>query len=198
MFLHYLDTNPKNVDQEKQAEIVSGFMADHSEYSIDLVVKNNDFAAFLQEICRKDCVVIAANVVCLGASLPLVVKTLELALSKNITVILAAEDFIFPPNRSSKTLLKGLHLAIDIRNSLVSVVTKKALAERKADGVILGRRSRNKTHLLDDKEEQILLLKQQGATNAMIAKALNVSTPTLYGFYREHPEFRKKGEKNEA
>ena len=62
--------------------------------------------------------------------------------------------------------------------------TKESLARLKAGGKKLGRSfgSRNKKHILDGKEQDIVVLLKKGVPKARIARLLGVSTSTIYNF----------------
>ena len=84
----------------------------------------------------------------------------------------------------------GLDLIISIRNSISSIVTRQALAERKSQGIRLGRKTPNKQHVFDGKDEEIREKLAKGMTKTQIAKDLNVSYGYLFTFLKQHPELK--------
>ena len=89
---------------------------------------------------------------------------------------------------------KALDLIINIRSSLTSIVTCKALSERKSRGIRLGRKTPNKQHVFDGKEEEIREKLAKGVSKTQIAKDLGVSYGYFFTFLKSHPEL--KGDKN--
>ena len=175
MILGYLDSNKKNIDVESQRQQILSYTSETGS-EVDMFVQESEIKALRLSLKTNDHTVIFANIVALGASLFQIKESLLiLAQSKNLAEILS-----------------GLELAIDIRNSLSSIVTKKALADKKASGFSLGRKSRNKKRRLDDKSDEIIMRKLRGESNLEIARALGVAPTTLYGFYRQHPELKTR------
>lgn len=196
MILGYLDTNPKNIDLERQRQQILQYATDNN-LTLDIFVQDSDVRALNDRLETHHHTVIIANIVALGTSLFAIKESISLLEKLGLTLISTKEGYFWKPEKM-KTILTGIELAINIRNSLTSIVTRMALADKKAQGVILGRKTRNKKRALDDKQDEIISRKLKGESNLKIAKALGVTPTTLYAFYRQHPEIRKSimGENN--
>lgn len=190
MILGYLDSNKKNIDVESQRQQILDY-ASEKGLDVDMFVQESEIKALRLSLKTNDHTVIFANIVVLGASLFQIKESLLILAQLNLTVVLVKERYVWR-SKNLAEILSGLKLAIDIRNSLSSIVTKKALADKKASGFSLGRKSRNKKRVLDDKSDEIIMRKQRGESNLGIARALGVAPTTLYGFYRQHPELKTR------
>ena len=86
----------------------------------------------------------------------------------------------------SKVLAFAFSLSAEIERNLISQRTKEALARIKASGRKLGREfgSKNKKHILDGKEQDIIKLLNKGVPKTQIARLMNVSITTIYDFLK--------------
>lgn len=196
MILGYLDNNEKNIDVEKQRQQILDYASENG-LAIDMFVQESEIKALQSSLKTNNHTVIFANIVALGTSLLQIKESVLMLAQQNLTVVLVKECYVWQPD-DLKTIPMGLELVINIRNSLSSIVTKRALDDKKAQGFTLGRKTRNKKRTLDGKEEEIISRKLNGESNLKIAQALGVTPTTLYVFYREHPEVKRSimGENN--
>lgn len=86
----------------------------------------------------------------------------------------------------SKVLAFAFGLVAEIERNLISQRTKEALNRIKASGHKPGREfgSRNKKHVLDGKEKEILLLINKEIPKTKIAKLMGCSIFTIYEFLK--------------
>lgn len=196
MILGYLDKNEKNISVTEQRQQVVQY-ASENNLIIDMFVKETSVCDVVSQVSTANHTIVFANSVALGTSLLQIKENIQLLATAGIKIISAKENLCFEIE-NIENILKGFDYAIAIRTSLSSIVTCKALAERKASGVILGRRTPNRTHAFDNKEEYIKQQLSKGVTKVQIAKDLGVSQGYLYAFLRAHPEVRPefKGAKN--
>lgn len=196
MILGYLDSNEKNIDVENQRQQILHYASENG-LTVDMFVQESEIKALQSSLKTNNHTVIFANIVALGTSLLQIKESVLMLAQQNLTVVLVKEGYVWQPD-DLKTIPTGLELVINIRNSLSSIVTKRALDDKRAQGVTLGRKTRNKKRTLDGKEEEIISRKLNGESNLKIAQALGVTPTTLYVFYREHPEVRRSimGENN--
>lgn len=196
MILGYLDSNEKNIDVENQRQQILHYASENG-LLIDMFVQESEIKALQSSLKTNNHTVVFANIVALGTSLLQIKESILMLSHLNLTVVLAKECYVWQPD-DLRTIPAGLELSINIRNSLSSIVTKKALGNKKAQGFTLGRKTRNKRRALDGKQEEIISRKLNGESNLKIAQALGVTPTTLYAFYREHPEIkaRIRGENN--
>lgn len=127
------------------------------------------------------------NISDFGNRLADIKENISFFIDKGVSVYSAKEGFVFHPDDKTRNLLKGLDLAISIRNSMISCTTVKALARAKNSGRRLGQKKGVKLkRILDGRENEIrsLLLKKIPKTE--IARRLNVAYATLFNFLKEH------------
>ena len=111
-------------------------------------------------------------------------------------------DYLFLPARrnkpmfgpfdntiNSKVLCFAFGLVAEIERNLISMRTKEALALRKAEGVILGRKkgSITKLKILIDNELEIIDRLKKGESMASICRIYGVSTDTFSKFRKVCP-----------
>ena len=189
MILGYLDTNTKNIDVESQRQQILQYTAANN-LAVDMFVQESSVCAVASNLeLTENHTVIIANIVALGTSLQQIKENLSLLGEANLTLISVKEGYIWKPEELH-SMPKALDLVINIRSSLTSIVTCKALSERKAQGVRLGRKTPNKQHVFDGKEEEIKQKLADGVTKVQIAKDFGVAQVTLYAFLKQHPELK--------
>ena len=189
MILGYLDTNTKNIDVESQRQQILQYTAANN-LAVDMFVQESSVCAVASNLeLTENHTVIIANIVALGTSLQQIKENLSLLGEVNLTLISVKEGYIWKPEELH-SMPKALDLVVNIRSSLTSIVTCKALSERKAQGVRLGRKTPNKQHVFDGKEEEIKQKLADGVTKVQIAKDFGVAQVTLYAFLRQHPELK--------
>ena len=189
MILGYLDTNTKNIDVESQRQQILQYTAANN-LAVDMFVQESSVCAVASNLeLTENHTVIIANIVALGTSLQQIKENLSLLGEVNLTLISVKEGYIWKPEELH-SMPKALDLGVNIRSSLTSIVTCKALSERKAQGVRLGRKTPNKQHVFDGKEEEIKQKLADGVTKVQIAKDFGVAQVTLYAFLKQHPELK--------
>ena len=189
MILGYLDTNTKNIDVESQRQQILQYTAANN-LAVDMFVQESSVCAVASNLeLTENHTVIIANIVALGTSLQQIKENLSLLGEANLTLISVKEGYIWKPEELH-SMPKALDLVINIRSSLTSIVTCNALSERKAQGVRLGRKTPNKQHVFDGKEEEIKQKLADGVTKVQIAKDFGVAQVTLYAFLKQHPELK--------
>lgn len=192
MILGYLDTNAKNIDVEKQRQQILQY-ATANNLMVDMFVQDTNVCSVASNLETENHTVIIANIVALGTSLPSIKENIEMLGGLNLTLMSAKEGYVWT-SEDLRAIPAGLDLIISIRRSLSSIVTCKALSERKSQGIRLGRKTPNKQRVFDDKEDEIRRKLAAGITKTQIAKDLNVSYGYLFTFLKSHPEL--KGAKN--
>lgn len=188
MILGYLDNNNKNIDVESQRRQILCYASENG-LSVDMFVQESEIKSLKFNLKTDNHTLIVANIVALGTSLLQIKESVLMLAQLNLTVVLVKEGYVWQPD-DLKTIPMGLELVINIRNSLSSIVTKRALDDKRAQGVTLGRKTRNKKRTLDGKEEKIKQKLADGVTKVQIAKDFGVAQVTLYAFLRQHPELK--------
>ena len=188
MILGYLDINTKNIDVESQRQQILDYASENG-LTVDMFLQESSVYAIVSNLETENHTVIIANIVALGTSLQQIKENLSLLGEVNLTLISVKEGYIWKPEELH-SMPKALDLVVNIRSSLTSIVTCKALSERKAQGVRLGRKTPNKQHVFDGKEEEIKQKLADGVTKVQIAKDFGVAQVTLYAFLKQHPELK--------
>lgn len=192
MILGYLDTNTKNIDVESQRQQILQYTAANN-LAVDMFVQESGVCEIVSNLETENHTVIIANIVALGVSLQQIKESISILAKMNLTVISVQEGYVWAP-KDLKALPRCFDLVLDIRSSMSSFLTCRALADRKAQGVRLGRRTRNKKRVFDGKKDEIRKKLAKGISKTQIAKDLGVSYGYFFTFLKSNPEL--KGEHN--
>ena len=138
---------------------------------------------------KKDDILICSEISRLGRNLLQVMTILNFCMQKEIQVWTIKDNYRLGADIQSKVLAFAFSLSAEIERNLISQRTKEALSRIKASGRKLGRQfgSRNKKHILDGKEKDILKLINKDLPKKQIAKLMRVSIFTLYQFLKNNP-----------
>lgn len=112
---------------------------------------------------------------------------LNQCIRKEVVVYSVKDGYAFDNNINSKVLGFAFGLVAEIEHNLISARTREALALRKSEGVVLGRRQgySPKMKLLKHKRDEIVDLRAQGISVRKIAEKYGVSRSTLYVFVKD-------------
>ena len=155
----------------------------------DIMLSYSDIRLLNREALHPGDMLVVAGMAGLGGSLSLIHDNLKSFLDSGITVLSAAEDCEIRPDTAGALVLKGMALALAVRKSLISVTTSRALAQKKASGMRLGRaKNAIVAKRLDGREEEIRDLLSRGLSRRKISARLNVSRTTLYNFLKKKTE----------
>ena len=160
------------------AEMISG-TKDFEKRTLGILLKK----------LKKDDILICSEISRLGRNLLQVMTILNFCMQKEIQVWTIKDNYRLGADIQSKVLAFAFSLSAEIERNLISQRTKEALSRIKASGRKLGRQfgSRNKKHILDGKEKDILKLINKGLPKKQIAKLMRVSIFTLYQFLKNNP-----------
>lgn len=160
------------------AEMISG-IKDFEKRKLGILLKK----------LKKDDILICSEISRLGRNLLQVMTILNFCMQKEIQVWTIKDNYRLGADIQSKVLAFAFSLSAEIERNLISQRTKEALSRIKASGRKLGRQfgSRNKKHILDGKEKDILKLINKGLPKKQIAKLMRVSIFTLYQFLKNNP-----------
>ena len=139
----------------------------------------------LLELSKPKDTLIVTEISRLGRSLLEVMEILNLCLSKGVYLYTIKERFELNDSINAKILAFAFGLAAELERQLISQRTKEALAQRRADGVVLGRPKGSKgKSKLDGKESEIKTFLSKGVTKASIAKILDCDPSTIAAFIK--------------
>lgn len=135
---------------------------------------------------KKGDTLVVSEVSRLSRTLTDIMSIMGRCLKKGINIHTVKEQYRFDNSINSKILCFAFGLVAEIERNLISLRTKEALALRKSEGVILGRRKgfAPKIALLKSNESQIRNMLAEGATTATICRKYGVSRDTWYKFRR--------------
>ncbi len=136
---------------------------------------------------QKDDLIICAELSRLGRSLFMIMEILSLCMKKECKVWTIKDNYRLGDDIQSKVLAFAFGLSAEIERNLISQRTKEALARKKAEGVVLGRRrgSKNRYHKLDNTLSIIKEMRSEGCSYITIATRLHVHRTTLYRYLNE-------------
>ena len=162
---------------------IKGIPAAYMAVDVLLSIVNVSQVFLLQTIVN----LFVYDIACLGNKLKLIKDNIVWFTERGVSIFSAKEDYVFRPDTATKQLLDGVELALDMRKSMVSALTSKALDKVKRSGKKLGqKKGRRIRHLLDGKEDKIRSLLRQKISKAEIARQMGVSYLTLFNFVKQN------------
>lgn len=156
-------------------------------------VKDSDrkLGALLKKLKKGDTLIIS-ELSRLSRTLLDIMSIMRMLLEKGVTLYSVKENFCLADDISSKVILFAFGMAAEIERDLISARTKEALAARKEQGVILGRKpgTSPKLQMLRKNREQIVLKHRSGMTITRLSELYGVSRGTMAKFLNKE-EARK-------
>ena len=144
----------------------------------------------LLKTMQKDDTLIVTEISRLSRTLTEIMGIMGKCLEKGIRLCTTKEGYTFDNTINSKVLCFAFGLVAEIERNLISMRTKEALALRKAEGVVLGRRkgSVTKTKILRENKETIMKMLLEGRSIGSICRTFDTSRDTFKKFRRSHAE----------
>ena len=191
MILGYLDCSQRNISTDMQRDIINQYTRENV-CDVDVFLNDPDIKNIKDNINSKENTLIMANIACLGSKLAIIVENIEFLVSNGFELISVKEDLKFDSSKETTQLLNGIKLSIDIRNSMVSTITKKALNDKRAQGYKLGRDfgHKNKRYIWEGKEADIKNKLLSGMTRQQTADEVGISVVSLYNYLKLNPELK--------
>lgn len=121
-------------------------------------------------------------------------------LKKEINLYATKEGYSFDNSINSKVLCFAFGLVAEIERNLISIRTKEALALRKAQGMVLGRRkgSYTKYNILIKNRQSVIRMLDQNRSITYICKKFSLSRDTFDKFRRNYPSVQQAVDRKEA
>lgn len=118
---------------------------------------------------------------CVGDTRPQLKKTIGYFAENNICFYSATSEYCADKRFDFKQLADAFKLYEDIRFSFISNKSFKAVRHRIEHGIPTGRHkgTKNKTHVWDGHESEIISMYANGETMYSISKKLNLSNPSV-------------------
>lgn len=140
----------------------------------------------LKELKSKD-ILIVSELSRLSRAFWDIIGILNLCIKKDICLYSVKEGYELSNNLNSKIMSFVFSLVSELERNLISIRTKEALSNLKANGVVLGRPSGSKIkmQILYANQEEIEKLRKSGIPCKSIATRYKVSKTTLFSFFRE-------------
>jgi DNA invertase Pin-like site-specific DNA recombinase len=131
------------------------------------------------ETSGKGDVIIVPELTRLGRSMLEIMEILSVALNKGIRIYAISGKWQLDDSIQSKVVAMAFSMAAEIQVDLIRYQTRKALAQRKADGMKLGRPKGSGKSKLDSHREEIEALLANGSTQKHIAEKYHTSPVNL-------------------
>lgn len=190
MIYGYVRVSSEKQTVENQKFEIRKF-AKKNSFSIDIWIEEiisgtKDYSkrqlGVLLEKIQKDDLIVCAELSRLGRSIFMIMDILSICMNKECRVWTVKDGFRLGGDIQSKVLAFAFALTAEIERNLISQRTKEALARKKSEGVVLGRR---KGSFIPNKRCEnsscwIFESMAEGVSKKQIAQTLNISRGTLY------------------
>ena len=192
MIVGYINSNKKNVDAAAQRQAISEY-AQANGLIIDTFYTSDNVSQLAECLQTGGHDVLFANIVSVGGTLLQVKDNLRFLLAKSLKIVSIKENMILESGKDAEILLQGLEQAAEIMSSMISVSSKRALADKKEQGYKLGRKTgyRNQKYIWSGKEEEIKQKLLAGMTRRQVAQDTGMSIFSLYNYINQTPELKK-------
>lgn len=136
----------------------------------------------------------------LSRTLTEIMSIMGRCLERGIHLYTTKEGYSFDESINSKVLCFAFGLVAEIERSLISMRTKEALALRKANGMVLGRRkgSYTKFNVLIAHRKTVLQMLGQGRSVREVCRYFGLSRDTFDRFRRQYPSVQRALDKRKT
>ncbi len=183
--LRYAESKQIKVDQWV-TEIVSGKKNE----------KERKLGSLLRKLKAGDTLIVT-EISRLSRTMTEIMAIMGKCLRKNIRLYTTKEGYTFDDSINSKVLCFAFGLVAEIERNLISMRTKEALAMRKANGVVLGRRKGSLTKMKILYENRTTIIEMLDNDNSIqeICSTYNLSRETFNKFRRNDPKVMRAVER---
>jgi DNA invertase Pin-like site-specific DNA recombinase len=140
----------------------------------------------LLKLVKAGDIIICSELSRLGRSFFMIMSILSGCMERGVKIWTIKDNYRLGDDIQSKVLAFAFGLSAEIERNLISQRTKEALARRKAEGVVLGRRpGRAIKVMLTGHEKEIRKMLREGKNNVEIGKRYGVHRQTVRYFIRD-------------
>lgn len=139
----------------------------------------------LLKLMKKDDLMIACELSRLGRNLMQIMSILHGMLEKECQIWTIKDNYRLGNDISSKVLAFAFGLSAEIERNLISQRTKAALARKKSEGMVLGRRPGfNKKSICDKHKDEIIKFAKLGLSCSAISKIVKVNRISISNYMK--------------
>lgn len=161
--------------------------------------KERKLASLLRRMKSGDTLIVT-EISRLSRTLTDIMSIMDKCLKRQINLYTTKEGYTFDNTINSKVLCFAFGLVAEIERNLISLRTREALALRRAEGVMLGRRkgSCTKLKLLIDNHGEIIRMIKEKRTINEICHHFQLSRDTFSKFRAMHPSIQQAIEEKDS
>lgn len=150
--------------------------------------KDRKLGTLLRSMKRGDTLIVT-EISRLSRTLTEIMSIMGRCLKKGVRLYSTKEGYTFDDSINSKVLCFAFGLVAEIERNLISMRTKEALAMRRAEGMVLGRKkgSYTKFNILRDNCPEVIRMLNQGRSIAEVCRHYKLSRNTFDRFRKEYP-----------
>ncbi len=154
--------------------------------------KDRKLGSLLNRMKRGDTLIVT-EISRLSRTLTDIMTIMGKCLNKEINLYTTKEGYSFDNSINSKVLCFAFGLVAEIERNLISMRTKEALALKRAEGVILGRKKGScpKMKMLIENRQQIIDMLNQNKSIMDVCKRFNLSRDTFSKFRMMYPSVQR-------
>lgn len=154
--------------------------------------KDRRLGSLLRRMKRGDTLIVT-EISRLSRTLTDVMSIMGKCLRKGIILYTTKEKYSFDDSINSKVLCFAFGLVAEIERNLISMRTREALALRRANGMVLGRRhgSYTKLNVLIEHRQAIIEMLNADRTIGEICRQFDLSRDTFAKFCRMYPSVQE-------
>ena len=160
--------------------------------------KDRKLGRLLKRMKRGDTLIVT-EISRLSRTLTDIMAIMGKCLAREINLYTTKEGYSFDNTINSKVLCFAFGLVAEIERNLISMRTREALALRRAEGMVLGRRhsSYTKMNVLIKNRQVVITMLNKGKSISDICKHFDLSRDTFAKFRMKYPSVQKALDKKE-
>ncbi|OUQ49619.1 invertase [Alistipes sp. An116] len=143
--------------------------------------RKRKLGALLRRMKRGDTLIVT-ELSRLSRTLTEIMSIMGHCLERGIQLYSTKDGYAFDNSINSKVLCFAFGLVAEIERNLISMRTREALAVRRADGVVLGRRKGScvKQKMLLERRDEVVEMLREGCTLTSVCRRFGISSKTFH------------------